>query len=61
MRKQYKTKLASCAMCKPHKMGWAIRWKPKEVQAMKIAEKDIQLKMNVRPMFGFEHPNWDSE
>jgi len=61
MRKQYKNKLASCKACKPHKMGWANRWKFKEVQAMKIAEKDIKLKMNVRPTYGFEHPNYDSE
>lgn len=35
MRKQYKIKKRSCALCKPHKMGWDKRWKPKERQAYK--------------------------
>ncbi len=26
MRKQYKLKKRSCAMRKPHKMGWENRW-----------------------------------
>ena len=30
MRKRYKNKLRSCAMCKPHKRGYENRWKPKE-------------------------------
>jgi hypothetical protein len=30
MRKQYKHKRRSCALCKPHKMGWTKRWKAKE-------------------------------
>ena len=29
-RKQTKLKRRSCAMCKPHKMGWATRWTAKE-------------------------------
>jgi len=27
-------------MCKPHKMGWENRWKPKEQDALKRFEKD---------------------
>ena len=30
MRKAYKRKRRSCAFCKPHKVGWEKRWKPKE-------------------------------
>jgi hypothetical protein len=30
MRKNYKRKRRSCALCKPHKVGWDKRWKPKE-------------------------------
>lgn len=32
MRKAYKQKRRSCALCKPHKASWAKRWKPKEVE-----------------------------
>jgi len=31
MRKNYKKKRRSCALCKPHKVGWDKRWTPKEV------------------------------
>lgn len=32
MRKQYKHKKGSrCALCKPHKHGWAKRWKAKDI------------------------------
>jgi hypothetical protein len=30
MRKVYKLKRHSCALCKPHKMGWAPRFKEKD-------------------------------
>lgn len=30
MRKAYKQKRRSCALCKPHKVGWGKRWKAKE-------------------------------
>jgi hypothetical protein len=40
MRKQHKIKKRSCSMCKPHKMGWANRWKPKEQEALKRFEKE---------------------
>lgn len=38
MRKMYKKKKRSCAMCKPHKMQGEHRWKPKEEQALKAFE-----------------------
>ena len=41
MRKQYKQKLKSCAMCKPHKMRWANRWKGKELALYKEHQKEI--------------------
>lgn len=42
MRKLYKNKTKStCAMCKPHKRGWAIRWKAKELNKMKEDEKEM--------------------
>ena len=41
MRKRLKTKLRSCKMCKPYKMGWENRWKTKEFFALKEAERQI--------------------
>jgi len=31
MRKMYKNKKRSCSLCKPHKKGWAKRWKVKDM------------------------------
>lgn len=42
MRKNTKKKKRSCAMCKPHKMCGAHRWKPKDLQAMKIADREMR-------------------
>lgn len=42
MRKHLKRKNRSCALCKPHKMGWSSRWKPKELQKLKEFEKEKQ-------------------
>ena len=39
MRKRYKKKLHSCAICKPHKMHGAKRWKIKEEVLLKEFEK----------------------
>jgi len=39
MRKALKRKLRSCALCKPHKMGGAQRWKNRDLQALREAEK----------------------
>jgi len=30
MRKAYKRKRGFCVLCKPHKLGWSLRWKPAE-------------------------------
>ncbi|MEK7587060.1 MAG: hypothetical protein AAB453_04290 [Patescibacteria group bacterium] len=35
MRKIFKLKKRSCALCKPNKMGWASRWNPKELFQIK--------------------------
>ena len=42
MRKRLKNKLRSCKMCKPHKMGWANRWKEKEEATLRNAEREIR-------------------
>jgi hypothetical protein len=42
MRKTYKVKKRSCKMCKPHKMGWSVRWKVKELAALKRFEKEAK-------------------
>jgi len=39
MRKNFKKKKRSCALCKPHKMNGQSRWKDKELQARKLFEK----------------------
>ena len=36
MRKNYKRKRRSCALCKPRKVGWASRWTAKEA-ALRMA------------------------
>jgi len=42
MRKQYKKKKKSCAMCKPHKMKKSNRWKIKDLFKLKLFEKKIK-------------------
>ncbi|MDP2967336.1 MAG: hypothetical protein Q8N87_02930 [bacterium] len=39
MRKRFKNKKRSCALCKPHKMGWVSRWKAKEFTEIQELEK----------------------
>ena len=39
MRKRLKKKKRSCAMCKPHKMAKAVRWKPDELDRLKRFER----------------------
>ncbi|MEK7664167.1 MAG: hypothetical protein AAB340_01845 [Patescibacteria group bacterium] len=39
MRKRFKIKKHSCALCKPHKLGWDNRWKNKELAHPKEFEK----------------------
>jgi hypothetical protein len=39
MRKRYKLKKRSCALCKPWKMHWQNRWKPKEFARLQAFEQ----------------------
>ena len=41
MRKQLNRKKRSCALCKPQKMGWERRWKPREAAKLKRFERAI--------------------
>lgn len=41
MRKQFKKKLRSCSLCKPHKRGLMNRWKNKEQNLAKEHTKEI--------------------
>lgn len=41
MRKAYKRKHRSCALCKPHKVGWDKRWKPKEAAPRTESQRTI--------------------
>ena len=42
MRKQYKKKLRSCPLCKPHKTMGSNRWKNKEQVLYKEHNKEIK-------------------
>jgi len=48
MRKSRKKKLRSCGMCKPNKMGYAVRWKLKEYAALRRDEKEVMDAKKVR-------------
>jgi hypothetical protein len=41
-RKQFKVKRHSCALCKPHKVGWAPRFKEKELMLAKVHRAEIR-------------------
>lgn len=43
MRKQFKNKARSCALCKPHKRGWSNRWKPQQRQAILETDRELRL------------------
>lgn len=43
VRKRYKLKRRSCALCKPHKRGWDHRWKAKEGQRLETAEREMRV------------------
>jgi len=43
MRKRYKLKRRSCALCKPHKRGWDQRWKAREGELLKTAEREMRI------------------
>ena len=53
MRKRYKVKNHSCALCKPNKMGAACRWKIKELsQDQNVVGKMVD---SIAPsIFGYE-------
>ncbi len=42
MRKQLKRKKRSCALCKPHKVGWEKRWKPRDAERLKRFERCVR-------------------
>ncbi len=42
MRKRYKIKSRSCALCKPHKRGWERRWNARDQQLMAGAEREMR-------------------
>lgn len=42
MGKVYKRKRRSCAMCKPHKMGWSPKRTNKEVARCKAHEDEMR-------------------
>lgn len=42
MRKNYKQKRRSCALCKPHKVGWDTRWTAKEAALRKAMGLESQ-------------------
>lgn len=42
MRKRYKNKRKSCPLCKPHKRGFAIRWRPQELASITRAEREAR-------------------
>lgn len=42
MRKQYKKKQHSCALCKPHKMEGGKRWRYKDLFLLKEFEKEAR-------------------
>jgi hypothetical protein len=41
MRKRYRDKNRSCALCKPQKRGWARRWSAREIAALEVSEREI--------------------
>ena len=42
MRKAYKRKRRSCALCQPHKVGWDTRWKAREAARRTQMERDCR-------------------
>lgn len=40
MRKRYKRKRRSCALCKLHKRGWAKRWSEREDERLRRWERE---------------------
>lgn len=42
MRKRYKNKHKSCALCKPHKRGLAVRWRARELADIVRTERETR-------------------
>lgn len=42
VRKNYKQKRRSCALCKPHQVGWDSRWTAKEAARRKLMEGECR-------------------
>ena len=40
MRKRFKNKRRSCALCKPNKRGWSVGWKNKDLKLIQEYEKE---------------------
>ena len=40
--KVYREKKRSCALCKPHKVGWVPMWKAKVLDKIKRMEREIR-------------------
>lgn len=40
MRKSLKAKRRSCSLCKPYKMAWENRWKPRDRMLLREFERD---------------------
>ncbi|MFP5507395.1 MAG: hypothetical protein ACLGH6_14455 [Gammaproteobacteria bacterium] len=49
MRKRYKNKRRSCALCKPHKRGRDLRWRPRELADLERAERELAAHRGIRP------------
>ena len=41
MRKRYRAKVRSCALCKPQKRGWASRWRARDLSMLEQSEREI--------------------
>jgi len=41
MRKRYRDKNRSCALCKPQKRGWTRRWSAREIALLESSEREI--------------------
>ena len=48
MRKRLKKKKRSCALCKPHKMAKALRWKAADFDRLVNDEKEIKSALSGR-------------
>jgi len=49
MRKRFKKKKRSCALCKPYKMGKAFRWKAADFDRLLSDEEEIRRGLGAHP------------